>query len=184
MADHYDLFENCRKGDANAQRILYDLFKGKLMGMCRRYTRSKDEAQDILQESFIKIFSKISQIEYPEKFESWMKAIVIRTAINHYHGTKTYNLRFAEIREETFDIQVRDVDTLTDEYLLTVVNRLPDGCRIIFNLHAIEGYSHGEIAQMLDITEGTSRSQLHHAKTLLKEKLKCHSLAHYYEKFA
>ena len=75
MAEHYNLFEQCKKGDAKAQCILFDLFKGRLMGLCRRYTTNREEAQDILQETFIKIFSKITQIEFPEKFESWMKAI-------------------------------------------------------------------------------------------------------------
>jgi RNA polymerase sigma-70 factor (ECF subfamily) len=79
---------------------------------------------------------------------------------------------------------LQQVQTFSDGFLLSLVNTLPDGCRMVFNLYAIEGYSHAEIAEKLQITEGTSRSQLHHAKFLLKEKLKCQDMAHYYEKFA
>jgi RNA polymerase sigma factor (sigma-70 family) len=186
MANNYDLFEGCKKGDAKAQRILYDLFKAKLMGLCRRYGRDRDEAQDILQETFIKIFSKFSQLESPDKLEGWMKSIAVRTAINQYHRVRSHELFFSKADEDVADGNGRDpaVENLSDEYLVNLVNELPDGCRLVFNLYAIEGYSHAEVAEMLSVSEGTSRSQFHHAKFLLKEKLKCQSLAHYYEKFA
>jgi len=184
MADKYNLFEYCKNGNAKAQRILYELFKSKLMGLCRRYTSNREEAQDILQETFIKIFTKITQLESPDKLESWMKAIAVRTAINHYHRIKTHNLVFSEIPDDTSEMREPEIEHLTDEHLVNLVNGLPGGCRIVFNLFAIEGYSHGEIAEMLHVSESTSRSQLYHARFLLKEKLKCQSLAHYYEKFA
>jgi RNA polymerase sigma factor (sigma-70 family) len=186
MANTYDLFEACKKGDAKAQRILYDLFKGKLMGLCRRYARNRDEAQDILQETFIKIFLKIAQLEAPDKLESWMKSIAVRTAINYFHRSRSHELVFSQTEEELGQVQgnIPAIENLSDEYLVNLVNGLPDGCRLVFNLFAIEGYSHAEIAEMLEVSEGTSRSQFHHAKFLLKEKLKCQSLAHYYEKFA
>jgi RNA polymerase sigma factor (sigma-70 family) len=185
MAKHYDLFEQCKKGDPKAQRILYDFFKAKLMGLCRRYTKNRDEAQDVLQESFIKIFTHFKQLESSEKLESWMKSIVVRTAIDQYHKIKTNSLMFSRNEDERDDYSYDPNDEqLTDEYILNIINRLPDGCRMVFNLFAIEGYAHTEIAEMLGISEGTSRSQYHHAKLLLKEKLKCQSLAHYYEKFA
>jgi len=186
MIKPYDLFEQCRKGDAKAQRILYDLFKARLMGLCRRYTRSREEAQDVLQESFIKIFRNMNQLESSEKLESWMKAIVVRTSINHYHKFKTKTMLFSPVDElnggeENYPDTLNEV---SDDYLVSLVNALPDGCRMVFNLFAVEGYSHAEIAGMLSISEGTSRSQLHHAKFLLKGKLNCQNLEHYYEKFA
>jgi RNA polymerase sigma factor (sigma-70 family) len=184
MPGKFDLFVQCQKGDAKAQRILYDLFKNKLMGLCRRYTKNREEAQDVLQETFIRIFSRISQLETPEKLESWMKAIAVRTAITQYHRGKARELVFPESADDIHDAPQAVIDNLTDEYLISLVNELPDGCRLVFNLFAVEGYTHKEIAEMLHVTEGTSRSQLHHAKLLLKEKLKCHTLAHYYEKFA
>lgn len=186
MTDKLDLFEKCKKGDAQSQRILYDLFKAKLMGLCRRYTRSHEEAQDVLQDTFIRIFSKIGQLSSPEKLESWMKTIAVNTAINQYRRAKVENLIFSKIQEEKEDAKVpaEVVDHVSDQHLVAMINQLPDGCRVIFNLYVVEGYSHVEIAEMLEISEGTSRSQLHHAKQLLKSKLKCHDLTHYYEKFA
>jgi RNA polymerase sigma factor (sigma-70 family) len=188
MHNHYDLFTQCKKGDAKSQRILYDLFKGRLMGLCRRYARSRDEAKDILQESFIKIFNNLHKLESSDKLESWMKSIAVHTAINQYHRTKKYELMFSPASESHESIEsghsLKQLQMYTDEFLVSLVNDLPDGCRMVFNLYAVEGYSHAEIAEKLHVTEGTSRSQLHHAKYLLREKLKCQNLSHYYEKFA
>ncbi len=186
MQGYYDIFEQCKKGDAKAQRILYDLFKGKLMGLCRRYTQSREEAQDVLQEAFIRIFTHFHQLKSSDKLESWMKSVTVRTAINYYHKGKGRALMFSQV-EESNHHDVADetsLQQLTDEHLIAVVNGLPDGCRIIFNMFAIEGFSHAEISKMLNISEGTSRSQFHHAKHLLKQKLNCQNMMHYYEKFS
>jgi RNA polymerase sigma-70 factor (ECF subfamily) len=156
------------------------------MGLCRRYTQSREEAQDVLQESFIRIFTHFHQLKSSDKLESWMKSITVRTAINYYHKGKGRALMFSNV-EELVNQQVIDETSLqnfTDEYLISLVNALPDGCRTVFNMFAIEGYSHAEIATMLQISEGTSRSQFYHAKYLLKEKLNCQNLMHYYEKFS
>jgi RNA polymerase sigma factor (sigma-70 family) len=186
MHSHYDIFQSCRAGDPKAQRILYDLFKSKLMGLCRRYTGSREEAQDVLQESFIRIFINFNQLNSPDKLESWMKSITVRTAINYYHKGKRRALTQTDIDSLSNEISIyqTSVDHLTDEYLISLVNALPDGCRIIFNMFAIEGFSHSEIATMLQISEGTSRSQFYYAKQLLKEKLNCQNILHYYEKFS
>ncbi|HEY5749082.1 MAG TPA: sigma-70 family RNA polymerase sigma factor [Chryseolinea sp.] len=187
MSRHYDLFERCKRGEPKAQRMLYDLFKGKLMGLCRRYTRDREQAQDVLQDAFVKIFTNLNQLASPEKLEAWMKATVVHTAINQYHRAKKHDMIFAPATEnetqEGADLYT-NVQNFSDEYLLTLINELPDGCRMVFNLFAIEGYSHAEIAEMLQVSEGTSRSQFHHAKQLLKKKLKCQNLTHYYEKLA
>jgi RNA polymerase sigma factor (sigma-70 family) len=186
MHSYYDIFDRCKKGDANAQRILYDLFKGKLMGLCRRYTQNREEAQDVLQEAFIRIFTYFHQLKSSDKLESWMKSVTVRTAINYYHKGKGRVLMFSPADDSNYyDIaDESSVQHLTDEYLIAAVNALPDGCRIVFNMFAIEGFSHAEISKMLDISEGTSRSQFHHAKQLLKQKLNCQNMMHYYEKFS
>lgn len=186
MHKQYDLFARCKKGDANAQRMLYDLFKAKMMGLCRRYMKDRAEAQDVLQEAFVKIFNYMHQLESSDKLESWMKSIVVNTAINHYHRNRKQELIFYSAPEgsEGSTVSFQQLHTFEDDFLISLVNELPDGCRMVFNLFAIEGYSHVEIAQKLQVTEGTSRSQLYHAKYLLKEKLKCQDLAEYYEKFA
>ena len=186
MRSYYDIFEQCKKGDAKAQRILYDLFKGKLMGLCRRYTQSREEAQDVLQEAFIRIFTHFHQLKSSDKLEGWMKSITVRTAINYYHKGKGRALMFSNIENLAAQPTAEEVSlqAFTDEHLIALVNALPDGCRIVFNMFAIEGYSHAEIADMLHISEGTSRSQFYHAKYLLKERLNCQNLIHYYEKFS
>lgn len=187
MIRTYDLFERCKRGEPKAQKMLYDIFRAKLMGLCRRYTRDREQAQDVLQDAFIKIFTNLNQLESPEKLESWMKATVVHTAINHYHRTRKHEMLFApafENEEQESNEPYADLQSFSDDYLVAIVNELPDGCRVVFNLYAVEGYSHAEIAAMMNVTEGTSRSQLHHAKHLLKKRLKCQDLTRYYEKFA
>lgn len=152
------------------------------MGLCRRYTSNRDEAKDILQDTFIKIFSKIGQISDAEKLESWMKTIAVHTALDHYRKKKIIPLD--AIDDIAADQPAASIELPGDEILMQMVNQLPDGCRVVFNLFVIDGYSHAEIATALGISEGTSRSQLNYAKTVLKHKLKCHDVAHYYEKFA
>ncbi|MEJ1237174.1 RNA polymerase sigma factor [Chryseolinea sp. T2] len=183
MQQYKELLAGCHREDANSQRILYDLFKARLMGLCRRYTNNREEAKDVLQESFIKIFRKIHQVTESGKLESWMKSVVVNTAIDHFR--KKNVLKTGPIDETvTEEVKANAEAQVSDEILMTMVNQLPDGCRLVFNLYVVEGYSHAEIATMLDITESTSRSQLNYAKSALKNKLKCHDVTQYYEKFA
>lgn len=154
------------------------------MGLCRRYTRNREEAEDVLQESFIKIFSKIHQVTSADKVESWMKSVAVRTAIDHYYKNKKDNELYEPNDAAMLKVEVNSIETVSDEYLVTLINHLPDKCRVVFNLFEIEGYSHTEIAAMMDITESTSRSQLHYAKSLLKEKLRGINRPNYYERLA
>jgi len=183
MQKYKDLLAGCHKEDAQSQRILYDCFKARLMGLCRRYTKNREEAKDVLQESFIKIFKRIQQVTDAEKLESWMKSVVVNTAIDQFRKKKIVHT--AQI-DDTLDKEVRGYaeTNVPDEILVALVSQLPDGCRLVFNLFVVEEYSHAEIATLLDISEGTSRSQLNYAKTVLKNKLKCHDVTQYYEKFA
>jgi RNA polymerase sigma factor (sigma-70 family) len=173
----------CKRHDQRAQRALYDLFKARLMGVCRRYASSREEAQDILQEVFIKVFTKIDQLETVETLEGWLIRIAINTSVNHYRLSKR-NL-FSDIKD--VDIDNGDYETMlskvSDEFLIQLINALPDGSRIVFNLFVVEGYSHAEIAGMLNVTESTSRSQLVYAKKILKEKLNSVGVM-YYERYA
>jgi RNA polymerase sigma factor (sigma-70 family) len=168
-----ELFEQCKRKDGRAQQSLYMLYKARLMGLCRRYAADREEAQDMLQEAFIKIFTNIHQVSAAEKLEGWMKSVAVRTAIDHYHKRKR-SIVFPEA-DNSLEVANADyesmLDNLTDEYLVSLVNALPEGCRLVFNLFVVEGYSHTEIATLLGVTEGTSRSQLHHAKFLLKQRL-------------
>jgi len=183
-----DLYDRCKKGEPKAQRELYDLYKSKLMGLCRRYTRNREEAEDVLQESFIKIFTKFQQVSSPEKIESWLKSVAVRTAIDHYNKTKKEKDLYDNEETALLKVEAVSVDHVSNEYLVGLINHLPDKCRMVFNLFEVEGYSHTEIAAMMDITESTSRSQLHYAKSLLKEKLKAPTTnnvgTNYYERLA
>jgi RNA polymerase sigma-70 factor (ECF subfamily) len=166
------LLEQCKRNDSRAQRTLYDHFKARLMGLCRRYAKSREDAQDMLQETFVKIFTRIHQLESADKLESWVKTIAVRTAIDHYNKAKKQEPVYSDVE---YDVAGTDyehlLDNLTDEHLLTLINGLPEGCRMVFNLYEVEGYSHAEISELLKVSEGTCRSQLHHAKFLLKQKL-------------
>lgn len=179
------LFIRCKAHDRKAQRELYDSYKPVLMGICRRYARSKEDAQDILQEGFIKIFNKLQQVEDAAKVEAWMKSVIVNTAIDHYHKSARNPLAvLGKEEEELPDINYSEIlEKLSDEYLIQCINNLPEGCRLVFNLFEVEGYSHEEVAAMLKITVGTSRSQLHYAKHLLKQKLLSLGVKHY-EKYA
>lgn len=179
-----NLFERCKKNEPRAQKELYDLFKSRLMGLCRRYTSCREEAEDVLQESFIKIFNKIHQVGSADKVEGWMKSVAVRTAIDHYHQSKKHQKFYEPGDASILQVEAISIDQVSDEYLLMLINHLPDKCRMVFNLFEIEGYSHNEIAAMMNITESTSRSQLHYAKSLLKEKLRGIDRPNYYERLA
>jgi RNA polymerase sigma-70 factor (ECF subfamily) len=178
------LYERCLKREPKAQRELYDLFKNRLMGLCRRYTRTREEAEDVLQESFIKIFTKFHQLDSQEKLEGWMKSVAVRTAIDHYNKNKKDKQLYESTDAAILNVEAVAVDQVSDEYLVMLINQLPGKCRLVFNLFEVEGYSHIEIAAMMDITESTSRSQLHYAKSLLKEKLGGIDRPNYYERLA
>lgn len=184
MTSLQSLYERCKKNEPKAQRELYDLFKNKLMGLCRRYTRSREEAEDVLQESFIKIFSKIHQVGEAGKVEGWMKSVAVRTAIDYYHKSKREQALYEPGDAALMNVEALSIHQVSDEYLVMLINHLPDKSRMVFNLFEIEGYSHTEIAAMMDITESTSRSQLHYAKSLLKEKLRGIDRPNYYERLA
>lgn len=154
------------------------------MGLCRRYAASREDAQDMLQETFVKIFMKIKQVESAERLDAWVRSVAVRTAIDHYHKKKRMEPVYKEVdyRVAGADYQLV-LENLADEQLISLIDQLPDGCKIVFNLFEVEGYSHTEIGELLKISEGTSRSQLHRAKYLLKQKLNALGVTRY-EKFA
>ncbi len=171
MLGEKELIQGCAKGDRASQKALYERYCRKMMVVCQRYARSTQEAEDILQEGFIKVFKSIAEFRSESKLETWITRIMINTALNSQRQ-KLYLLPMVDVA----DVQLpeREEVTLSGfhlEELTNMVQSLPDGCRVIFNLFAIEGYGHQEIAKMLDISEGTSKSQYNRAKSLLKAKL-------------
>ncbi len=169
-----ELIKGCIKEDAACQRSLFNRYASSLLGVCSRYARNKEDAEDILQDAFIKIFNKINQFKGDGSFEGWMRRVVVNTALKKYTLSRyAKEVSVEEIKEGT-DIDVNDVppfNHLTEKDLLLIINRLPDGYRLVFNLYVIEGYQHHEIADMLGIQSGTSRSQLVKARNLLQKEV-------------
>jgi len=174
MIDLRQIVKKCKAYDKKAQKELYDVYSPVLYGICLRYGKSEDEAEDILQEGFIKILTKINDYKEIGSFEGWMKKIIVNTAISHYHKNKKYNESYDidNINESETGSYVWGNEDFTREELMSVIDNLPEGYRIIFNLYAIEGYKHKEIAEKLNISHNTSKSQYLRAKEKIREKLK------------
>lgn len=170
MSTSQDLISACKKGDRKAQHTLYKMYAGKLLSVAWRYMKVRQEAEDVLQESFIKIFGKLDTFKEESSLETWMRRIVVNTALNHQRS-KLYMYPMFDITDIDDHHIPLALDHLAENEILDLVNDLPEGCRLIFNLYAIEGYKHKEIADMLSINEGTSKSQLARAKKLLQESI-------------
>ena len=164
-----DIIKGCLKNEASAQEKLYALYSRRMMAVCLRYSRSRAEAEDIFQEAFTRTFSSI-QTWKGGSFEGWVRRIFVNTAINHYHRNRKYfdhvDCTYAESLVSTATSAISD---LSAQELYALVDQLPEGYKLIFNLYVVEGYSHTEIASMLNIAEGSSKSQLSKAKAYLKK---------------
>ena len=170
-ADH-KLIKACKNGDNQAQRELYDLFAPKMMVIALRYSKAVPEAEDILQDAFVKVFQKIGSLKHHDKLGGWIKRIVINTALNQ-NRSKLYMFPMSQVEENTLSGENEiNLSEIHFQELLKMIQALPVGCQIIFNLYAIEGYSHSENAKKLDISSGTCKSQYSRAKKILRQKLK------------
>ncbi|MCE7061972.1 RNA polymerase sigma factor [Dyadobacter sp. CY343] len=171
-----DLVKACQRLDSRAQTIFYERYKSELIGICLRYAKTKAEAEDIYQESFIRVFKYIDQVKNPESIDSWIKSVVIRTAINYYHRTtKLENLHIsADAHAIDFEGDQHEgiIERLSVDELREIIGQLADGYRMIINMHLIDGYSHVEIAEMLSISDSTSRSQFLRGRNILIKKLR------------
>ena len=170
--DDITLVNECVKGNAKAQRMLFDKFAGKMMTVCLRYAKNTDQAEDVLQDGFVKVFMKLSDFKKEGSLEGWIRRIMVNTALD-------------QIRKEVKfkgDLDIEDVgyklennafieEEMMAEDLMKLVRAMPDGYRIVFNMFAIEGYSHAEIASTLGVTENTSKSQYSRARAYLRERL-------------
>lgn len=166
------LIKKCASGNALAQKTFYEKFAGKMMGISLRYTKDYEEAQDVMQDAFIKIFSKLADYEKKGSLEGWVRRIVVNTALDSYRKNKK---RQKNVDVETVDYLLEDktfiIEELNADDLLAVIKTIPAGYQMVFNLFAIEGYSHREIAEQLNITESTSKSQYSRARKLLRDLL-------------
>jgi len=170
--DDSSLVKNCLKGDPIAQRKLFDKFAPKMLGVCMRYAKSTEQAEDVLQDSFIKVFQKLNHFKEKGSLEGWIRRIVVNTSLDQIRK----ELKFKDnVPMENVDYRLEQnsfiLEGLAAEDLLGLVNTMPNGYKTVFNLFAIEGFSHKEIAQDLNISVNTSKSQYSRARAFLKEKL-------------
>ena len=166
-----ELLARCKQGDRYACKQLFEMYSGKMMGLCYRFARDRNEAEDILQEGFVRVFTKLHLYGGTGSFESWMKRVIINTALKYREkNIKKHN--YTEIDNvHVFDSTPTIIEELSKEEIMKLIQELPDGYRSVFNLYVLEGYSHKDIGQLLNIGESTSRSQLVKARNLLKQKL-------------
>ena len=155
------------------QDIFSDLYRehsSYMFGVCLRYTKNAEDAEDVMQEGFMKVYHALDKFKGESNIKTWMQSIMINTAINHYRQKK--RKAYKNIEEANFEnIKVLDdtiISQMSTDELLEVINELPSGYRMVFNLHSIEGYKHKEIAEILGVTEGTSKSQLSKAKLAIQ----------------
>ncbi|MBM3432685.1 MAG: sigma-70 family RNA polymerase sigma factor [Bacteroidetes bacterium] len=170
-----DLINGCLVNDHRAEEQLYRWLSPRLFAVCLRYASDREAAEDILQEGFIKLFQKLSTYRSEGSFEGWARRIIVNTAIEHFRRIKPLVSLEQETPPQEPSLQETGVTQLEAKELSALIQELPVGYRTVFNLYAVEGYNHGEIAQQLGISEGTSKSQYARAKKWLQERLKKNS---------
>lgn len=166
-----ELIAKCRKGNSSAQASLYEKYSGKMFSICLRYIKEQNEAEDTMIQGFMKVFNKIDQFKEEGSFEGWIRRIMVNESLTYLRRNKNMYLEVdIEHADRTPDYNSLDA-SLEVEDLMNMVRELPMGYRTVFNLYAIEGYSHKEIADSLDITVNTSKSQLSRARKMLQNML-------------
>jgi RNA polymerase sigma-70 factor (ECF subfamily) len=166
-----ELIKACLAGDRKSQQLLFETYAPKMMTLCRRYARHHMEAQDIMQDGFIKMFQNLEKFQFEGSFEGWLRRIMVNTALKKISKKSFTHERIG--LDETYEgsYSARIFENLSADDILSLVSELPEGYRIVFNMYAIEGYSHKEIGEKLEIGESTSRSQLVKARRMLQEKV-------------
>jgi RNA polymerase sigma-70 factor (ECF subfamily) len=166
------IIEGCKKGKSRYQEELYRMIAPKMYGLCLKYSNDKDDAKDIMQDGFIKVFQKIDQYSTKGSFEGWVRRIMINTALEKYRSQVTMYSLDERMPVSDEGVQSTVIENLSAEELLGLVRQLTPKYRMVFNLYAIDGYNHKEISELLGISEGTSKSNLSRARLILQEKVK------------
>ena len=180
MLNEQELIDGCRNGSRSCQKALYERYCRKMLVVCLRYSKTTAEAEDILQEGFVKVFNGIKEFRQESKLETWITRIMVNTSLN-VQRRKMYLYPMVDVEEINLPDTELSVSGIHFRQLLEMIQTLPHGCQIVFNLFAIEGFSHKEIAEQLGISEGTSKSQFARAKSLMQAKLLKEST--YYERY-
>lgn len=180
LLSEQELIEGCRSGDRSSQRALYERYSRKMLVVCLRYSKTTAEAEDILQEGFVKVFHALKDFRQESKLETWITRIMVNMALNSQRK-KLYLYPMVDVQEIDLPEDEVSISGIHFSQLLEMIQSLPQGCQVVFNLFAIEGYNHKEIGEMLGISEGTSKSQYARARSLLQAKLLKESS--YYQKY-
>lgn len=164
-----DVINQCKANSPAAQSVLYKSYATMVMGVCRRYCTTRDE-DDVFQDTFVKVFQSIHQFNGEGSIEGWIRRIAVNTCLTQLRKNKIA-VTLDDVPESAKSLHNFEtpLDKLSTDALVAAIDTLPTGCKTVFNLYIVEGYSHKEISAMMDISEGTSKSQLHHAKELLKK---------------
>jgi len=172
MTSEQKLIRGCKKGKPKYQKLLFELYASKMLGVCARYFQRIEEAEDALQDGFVKVFSNINTFRDEGSFEGWIRRIMVNTSLNlHRKNLKHYyHVDIGETETRIADVRF-NFDHLDVQDMLNMIQELPNGYRIVFNLFEIEGYSHKEIADKLGVTVNTSKSQLLKARRKLRERI-------------
>ena len=168
-----ELIQGCRDNDRKYQELLYRKYAKKMYGICMSYAKDRSMAQEILQDGFVKVFKKIDTFKEQGSLEGWIRKIITNTALDYLRQkSKLYEFidDNKEVEEERLDNSI--LDKINADGIFKLIGQLPEGAKAVFNLYAVEGYSHKEIAEKLEITEGTSKSQFKRARSLLKSLLR------------
>ncbi|NCO54346.1 MAG: hypothetical protein COZ21_03005 [Bacteroidetes bacterium CG_4_10_14_3_um_filter_31_20] len=167
------LVELCLKKDSNALEMLYNQYSGKMFGVCLRYAKNRDDAQDLLHDGFIKVYTSLKEYKGEGSFEGWMRRIMANTAINFYKRRSKLQFETGNNEEPLFESCYDNIiEQISTNELLEHINKMPDGYRLVFNMYVIEGYQHNEIANILGISASTSKTQLMKARMYLMKKVK------------
>jgi RNA polymerase sigma factor (sigma-70 family) len=170
--DDATLIIECVNGNSRAQRLLFDKFARKMFSVCLRYAKNEEQAEDVLQDGFVKVFGKLKDFKSEGSLEGWIRRIMVNTALDQIRKNNK-QLGDTNIDDVGYKIENNDfiVEKMMAEDLMKMVQAMPDGYKVVFNMFAIEGYSHGEIADTLGISENTSKSQYSRARAYLRERL-------------
>ena len=163
-----DILNGCREGKASAQKLLFQQFYSLGKSIALRYAASREEAEEMVNDGFLKVFSKVNMYSPDQPFEAWFRTVMIRTCIDYYRKHRDANV-YLDVHEVPIGYAESTLDQLAAEDILTLVQKLPPAYRTVFSLFVVEGYAHAEIAEMLGIQEGTSRSNLAKARMKLQE---------------
>lgn len=173
-----ELILKCKKQDATAQGELYQKYSGVLFAICLRYSPNYTEAEDNLQDAFITIFKKVEQYKGEGSFEGWIKRVTVNTVLQKYRKKRTFQIVDEDQIEDEAEIEIESEEIPLD-FLLKIVQELPERYRLVFTMYVMDGYQHKEIAELLEINDGTSKSNLARARMILKRKIEDYNAKNY-----